>query len=218
MSGITKEQRIQSWNVQILVGRKRIAGVYQRDNLLSVADIAQELELCLIFDKPGAPWQPALLDDESKHLIILDHQNNLPFPTPDGLRDYTYVFHSPQCSRDLHSLADPCIRCATLPNRRADPRYQEIGKQSQDDRLSMVPLRKVATLKRRSTSASPVSQSPSPTKMSCLDEPIPRVVISPDEARPFINDFRANVLANWCTCVISGKGESWFRSGIVGPA
>lgn len=104
MSGVTKEQRIQSWTVQIWVGRKRVAGVYQRDNLLSVADIAHELELCLVFDKPGTPWQPALLDTASKRLIVLDYQDNLPFPTPDDLRDYTYVFHSPECSRDLHSL------------------------------------------------------------------------------------------------------------------
>lgn len=106
-----------------------------------------------------------------------------------------------------------------MPKRRADPRYQEIGKQSQDDRLAMVPLRRFATLKRRSTSTSTTrTASPSPAKTDDTDEPIiPKVIISPEEARPFINEFRSNVLANSGTCVISSKGKSWFLGGIVGP-
>lgn len=111
MAGITTEQRYQSWNVWIFVGSKRVAGVYQRANLLRVADIAHELELCLIFDKPddGTLWQPALLpkDTTSHSLIVLDHEDKLPFPTPTpkDIGDYTYIFHSSKCNRrDLHSL------------------------------------------------------------------------------------------------------------------
>lgn len=111
MAGITKEQRYQSWNVQIFVDSKLVAGLYQRDNLLRVADIAHEVELCLIFDKPAddTPWQPALLPmNTTSSLIILNHQDELPFPTPmaDDIKNYTYVFHSSHCTRgDLHSLA-----------------------------------------------------------------------------------------------------------------
>lgn len=106
-----------------------------------------------------------------------------------------------------------------MPKQRADPRYQEIGKQSQDDRLSMAPLRRITPLKRRSTSSSTASRaaSPSPAKSYNLDEPIPRVVIHPDVARPYIANFRSNVLANSSTCIITGMGKSWFNSGIVGP-
>lgn len=115
MAGITKEQRYQSWNVQLFVGSRRISGFYQRGDLLRIKDVAHELELCLTFDMPDGevPWQPALLAHRdttgtSQSLIILDHQNELPFPTPmnDEIKDYYYVFHHPsQCAhRDLHSL------------------------------------------------------------------------------------------------------------------
>lgn len=105
MAGITKEQRYQSWKVQLFVGSRRISGFYQRGDLLRVKDVTHELELCLIFDMPDGniPWQPARLaqDTTSQSLIILDHQDELTFPTPD----YYYVFHSSQCThRDLHSL------------------------------------------------------------------------------------------------------------------
>lgn len=117
MSSISKAQRVADWNVEVWSSAGRIAGVYQRGDLLSVADIAYELELCLIIDKPGgddddAPWQPALLlrddaGDGPQHLIVLDQQDSTPFPTPLRSIDcYSYIFHSSsQCTgRDLHSL------------------------------------------------------------------------------------------------------------------
>ncbi|KUI57053.1 hypothetical protein VP1G_04349 [Cytospora mali] len=79
MAGVTKTERRASWNVQIFVKDKIVAGVYQRDNLLSVADIAHELELCFVFDKPDSDtlWQPALLPKEPASrglgLIVLNH-------------------------------------------------------------------------------------------------------------------------------------------------
>ncbi|KUI70864.1 hypothetical protein VM1G_06474 [Cytospora mali] len=133
----TREQRSTSWNVEIFVGSKPIAGVYQSGDLLRVADMAYELELCLIFDKPdaAAPLQSALLQRGTTNhsLIILDHQDERPFPTPTPLGEstyYDYVFHSSQCARDLHSLTDPCIQRPGKTKRRDDPCYLEIGKQS----------------------------------------------------------------------------------------
>lgn len=41
--------------------------------------------------------------------------------------------------------------------------------------------------------------------------------MTPEEAYPYIDSFRTNILANCCTCVISGKGKSWFLGGTVGP-
>lgn len=113
MAGVTREQRSQSWNVRIWVGTspgRRVAGVYQRDNLLRVSDLAHELKLCLIFDKPDdTPLQPALLRKAAglTPLIVLDDQDDSPFPTPspDDICHYLYVFHSSQCTgRDSHSL------------------------------------------------------------------------------------------------------------------
>lgn len=109
-----KQRRYKSWNNQIFVvnGPEAVAGFYQRDNTLSIADVANELELCLIFDKPSdhTLWKPALLlkDTTSYNLVILDHEDGQPFPTPtvDEIRHWICVFHcSPQCTRrDLHSL------------------------------------------------------------------------------------------------------------------
>ncbi|KUI57636.1 hypothetical protein VP1G_10940 [Cytospora mali] len=59
---ISRGQRSFSWNVAICFRSFRVAGVYQREGMLLVQDIAHELELCLLFDKPDAAmWQPALL-------------------------------------------------------------------------------------------------------------------------------------------------------------
>lgn len=113
MAGVTKEQRHQSWNIHILVGTRCVAGFYQRDDLLRVSDLAHELELCLVFDKPHNEtlWRPALLASDSTYhgLTVLDYQDNLPFPTPEDIREYTYVFHSSECTiRNLHPLEGNC--------------------------------------------------------------------------------------------------------------
>lgn len=114
----TKAQRASSWNVEVWGNNSFcVAGVYQRDDLLSVADIAYELDLCLIFERPddddnAALWQPALLrrdpDPDTNGFIVLDQQDNSPFPTPTlgEVIGYSYVFHSSNCARrGLHSIA-----------------------------------------------------------------------------------------------------------------
>ncbi|KUI63904.1 hypothetical protein VM1G_10596 [Cytospora mali] len=225
MASIGKDERYQSWNVQIYVGLKRIAGFFQLGDLLRISDVAHELELCLVFDKPHdiGPWQPALLprDATSCGHIVLDHHNNNPFPTPasNTIEDYSYVFHDPQCtSRDQHSLQDSCIQRADLPRGRSDPRYLEIGKQSHES-FGLAPMRK----KRRSTSSPTVSRNSSPSNTQ-TDTPddlqicLPRTeLISLDKARPIIDSFRNNVLSNTTTCVVSGKGKSWCGSRLTGP-
>ncbi|KUI74466.1 hypothetical protein VM1G_10187 [Cytospora mali] len=233
MSGISRPQRQRSWNVRIYIKDSQFAGVYQRNDQLSIADIAYELDLCFIFDTHEG-WQQALLPrgTASHSIIILDRQDRLPFPTPDTVRDYDFIFHSSSlCAHgDLHSLSDPCVQRAKMPMLRVDPRYLEIGKQSQDERLSTAPLRRIAGLKRRSTSISSLSQSAtssplrtsrdepilSPTRTSG-DEPIPQTIIEQSYARSLINSFRSDTLANSSTCVITGKGKLWFDSGNAGP-
>ncbi|KUI70362.1 hypothetical protein VM1G_06254 [Cytospora mali] len=213
MAGITREQRSQSWNVQIWVGTRRVAGIHQRDSLLRVSDLAHELDLCLIFDKPDdSLLQPALLRKAAglTDLIVLNYQDDSPFPTPlpNDIWDYLYILHSSECTvRGLHYLQDSCIQRAVVPKRRADPRYQEIGKQSQDDRLATVPLRRFATLKRRSTSTSTTrTASPSPTKTFDTDEPIPKVVI-PVAKLPRNIDQRA-LQHHWDMCCLENTLSS----------
>ncbi|KUI70963.1 hypothetical protein VM1G_06570 [Cytospora mali] len=225
-SSISKETRYRSWNVNIYSddGRRIIGGFYLLGDLLRITDVFQELELCFIFDKPdaddGTIWQPALLplDAASRSFTILDHQDEHPFPIPTTgtVDEYTYVFHKSHCTnRHQHSLQDACIQCVKTLGRRTDPRYLEIGKQSLES-FGLAPLRK----KRRSASGSTLSQtsSPSPTKTDIPDEVyLPRTeVISQDEARPYIDSFRSDVLAVSDTCVITGKGKTWF-SRLVGP-
>lgn len=52
--------------------------------------------------------------------------------------------------------------------------------------------------------------------MSYPDELIPAFVISDEQARPIMESFRTNILANSETCVITGKGKAWFPGGTVG--
>ncbi|KUI73387.1 hypothetical protein VM1G_08932 [Cytospora mali] len=190
--------RSGSWNILILVNSSVIAGVYQRGDLLRVADLAHELDL----------------------LIILDHQDEQPLPTPTPGEDiaYTYIFHSSQCARrDAHSLQDPCVQCVERPSPRHEPRYQAIGKQSRDERLAMVPLRKAGHLKRRRVSSSAASwaTSPPPAKMMSLDEPIPVSVVSAEKAHSLIDSFRDNVFSSCQTCVFSGT--SFLLGTVTGP-
>lgn len=109
----SKVQREESWNVEFFNHKQRIAGVLQRGNSLRIADIAYELNLCLVFDKlddDTVPWQPALLlEAPPNNLIVLDTQDNSPFPTPatEVMNNYEYIFHSSECARpgDPHSLS-----------------------------------------------------------------------------------------------------------------
>lgn len=102
--------RCTSWNAHLYVDSKLIAGVFQRSDLISVADLAHELDLCFILDKPDGLWQPALLPraalSADRSLIVLDHQDESPIPTPSKVDAYTFVFHSSSrcANRDRHSL------------------------------------------------------------------------------------------------------------------
>lgn len=119
MSGVTRYDREQAWNVRFFVDQKVVAGVYQQGDLLLVADIARELDLCLIFNPPDIvpACQPALLSTHNASIIILDCQDKTPIPTPllNEVQDYHYVFHSSQCTRDEHTLTGnsthPPIAC-----------------------------------------------------------------------------------------------------------
>ncbi|KUI67527.1 hypothetical protein VM1G_02580 [Cytospora mali] len=224
MTTITGAARSNSWNVQLFIENKAIAGVFQRSDLLTIADLAHELDLCFIIDKSDG-WQMALLpratEPADRSLIILDHQGETPLPTPSKVDQYTLVFHSSsQCkTRGRHTLEDSCIRYMETPARRADPRYLEIGEQSPAFQ-GVPPMRK----KRRSSSSSTKSWNSSPSSPAKMDdnpdEPrLPRPdIIHPEQARRLINDFRDNVSASpgtlyTNTCVFTGQGRSWFSGG-----
>lgn len=106
---ITGAARSNSWNIELFIEDKAIAGVFQRNDLLTIADLAHELELCFIIDQPDG-WQLALLpkatESADHSLIILDYQDETPLPTPSEVDHYTFIFHSSsRCkSRDRHSL------------------------------------------------------------------------------------------------------------------
>lgn len=128
MVGITQGQRLRAWNVQLLVGIGAIAGFYQRDDFLSIADVSSDLDKCLRFPQPEGTWQPVLLpidlsrrdaraprlvgsDDSQVELtvdrepfILLDDTDMRPFPTPaTGYRTrYRYAFHSASCDNPRH--------------------------------------------------------------------------------------------------------------------
>lgn len=91
-----------------------------------------------------------------------------------------------------------------MPLIRYDPRFLEIGKQSPDISVGVAPMRK----KRRSVSSSTVSRnsSPSRTQTDSLDNfqtYVPRM-ISQDDARSFVDNFRSNVLDKSTVCVVTG--------------
>lgn len=102
-------QNVHFWAIDAYGDSAVIAGVYQRGDLLSVLDMFHELEVCFTFESPsdGTPWQPAFLQRGTGRyrLIVLDRENDAPFPTPPPgeAGHYEYVFHHAQCARDLHS-------------------------------------------------------------------------------------------------------------------
>ncbi|KUI64046.1 hypothetical protein VM1G_10808 [Cytospora mali] len=231
MAVLTIEERSYSrniyfWAINAYGDSAVIAGVYQRDNLLSVLDVVHELEVCFTFGNHGdnTTRQPAFLyrGPERYRLIILDRENDAPFPTPPSEEavHYEYVFHHSCCTQDLHSLNDSCIVQANSPMRRVDPRYMEIGESSQDPRLSVAPLRKIQAVKRRSESistASPTASS-SPAKSISAEEPIPNaILVQPEKARAAIENFRPNVIVHSSVCALSGKGKFWAPNKTVGP-
>lgn len=105
---VSKSVRAERCNVRIYTHLFKVANIYQRDGFLRVKDVAYELELCLIFDKPdddATLWQPALLSEDG-NIIILDQQDTSNFPTPPGVEivKYHYIYHSICDLRDPHSL------------------------------------------------------------------------------------------------------------------
>jgi hypothetical protein len=251
---LTKDQRMQSWNVRFMCGTDAVAGIYQRDNFLCVADVARELELCLVLNTPAPgpeSWQPALLPRDARpghdqQLLVLHKQDTTPFPTPSFRTAVLYelVFHrdSTCASGGTHSLGgmehahlpfapsrlhaangpqDRCIFRCELPTQRHDPRYLEIGRKFADPRVPTVPLRRMAGMKRRSSSSVSISMSnntsASPAGTTGTEDELPPTIISFEEARPRIDAFRSNVLTNGYTCAFSGIGKSWLFGGVAGP-
>lgn len=121
---------MQSWNVRFMVGTDAVAGIYQRDDVLNIADVAREIELCLNFNPPDAEsWQPALLlrdptTGPSQRLVVLDQQDQTPFPTPRSkdAQQYDFVFHRrAQCAGgSTHSLRGRAASPTSLPPRTTD--------------------------------------------------------------------------------------------------
>ncbi|KUI73166.1 hypothetical protein VM1G_08961 [Cytospora mali] len=137
---ISRTQRSFSWNVAVWSRSFCVAGVYQREGMLLVQDIAHELELCLLFDKPDAAlWQPALLprDTTRNGLVILDQQDN-----------------------------NSCIELAGLPKRPVDPRYLGIGEVPNDERYLRFKVRSPSCTSSRTTSPSPSRTDISDTEIS----------------------------------------------------
>ncbi|KUI70302.1 hypothetical protein VM1G_06443 [Cytospora mali] len=75
--------RARSWNVQIHADRESIAGIFQRDDLVTITDLAHELELCFILDKPDGDttWQPALFPRDDYDLLVDYHGRKVDIPS-----------------------------------------------------------------------------------------------------------------------------------------
>ncbi|KAK7743844.1 hypothetical protein SLS53_003863 [Cytospora paraplurivora] len=178
--------RSTSWNVQLYVDFKLIAGVLQHSDLINVADLAHELELCLDLDENDALWQPALLpratESADRRFIVLDHQDEHPISTPSKVDAYTHLISY------LRTAADSF----------------ETSVFDSPEVLNIAAVRK----KHRITFNSPSPRKSSPSS--------PGQANNPDEPRKFKGNFRDNVLDFTYTCVITGKGTSWFSRG-VGP-
>lgn len=86
-----------SWNVEFYNFSMPVGGVYQCADMLSIADIAHELNICFVCDPPDDNATPALIlrTRSAQNLIILDQHDDNPFPTPtnNDIHSYEYVFH-----------------------------------------------------------------------------------------------------------------------------
>lgn len=225
MAGITRDQRARAWNITFYLGKTPFAGIYQCDDCLTIANVARDLDLCLVFhtrpadDDLEAVLLPRRDDATPVEHIPLDQTNTDTFPAPTTAAHYTYLLHSSsRCAvpdGQPHSRDSDCYQQPPLPARRYDPRYVPIGKQpARAGRTFMAPLRNTKGTK-RSVSGSR-NPSTSSTQSEIDNEEIPVSVISPETARTKINTFRSNVLSNGHTaCAISGKGRSWLE-GLAG--
>lgn len=207
MADITQEQRSRGWNIKFMAGREVFAGIYQHEDMLTIGDVARDLELCIVFmDRPttGTPddWQPVLLPQVSTlpcHVhIVLDKTSTQPFPAPTSTAVYTYALHAVgQCtlpSRQLHAFDSACYHKPVVPTRRYNPKY--------------APISKLVA----STSCSPSASS---ILSDIDDERIPIANILPDTARSIVREFHANVSGAQGVCAISGKGAPWLK-GVPG--
>lgn len=170
--------------------------------------------------------------------VCLDKTDTRPFPTPaPGHRTrYRYAFHQ-VCDDPRHRGAtgalqgDPttpfphpfpypndCIRQASAPTRRRDPRYLPIKTKSTDERLRMAPLRN--SRKRKASSDSIPTQSSARSwslDTGVCEEEVPMQIISPDKGQYMVDKFRTNVLTGGVQCAVTGKGASWLGMGLGGP-
>lgn len=129
MAGISQDQRRLAWNVEFVSGLRTFAGIYQRDDFLTVADVARELDMCLSFPEPQGAWHAILLPmgttrratrvpatagpsdaeppltNDNEPFILLDKTDSRPFPTPAAghCAQYRYAFHSGSCNNPRHS-------------------------------------------------------------------------------------------------------------------
>lgn len=234
MSRITREQRSRGWNIKFFIDKDAFAGIYQRDDLLTIGDVARDLELCVVFKNMGDDeWRPTLLPrtlpnetvDNAPHVpILLDKTNKKPFPDPSaGVTKYNFFFHSAgRCdipAGQPHDLGAPCCHRPPLPMRRYDARYAPINKPSNTScKLIMAPVRSAKSLKRRSSSSPSLSRNPSAASSQSADDPDPNVedgeipisVIPATTGRSIIRSFRPSVISATSVCAISGTGRSWI--------
>ena len=233
MSRITREQRSRGWNVKFLIEKDAFAGIYQRDNLVTIGDVARDLELCVVFkDDTGDAdeWRPTLLprrqpNETDMALIILDKTNTQPFPNPRpaSVAQYNFLFHSTRrCdvpSGRSHDLASPCCRKPPLPMRRYDARYAPVNKPSNTScKLIMAPVRAAKSRKRTGSSSPSLSRDPSAASSQSADDADPSVedgeipvsVIPAATGRSIIRSFRSSVISPTSVCAISGTGRSWI--------
>lgn len=226
MAGLTRDQRAKAWNIKFFVGDSAFAGIYQDKDCLTIADVARDLDLCLVFKRPAGEQAVLLprhmnsadLADLADH-IQLDCTNTDSFPAAAVTAHYTYLFHSHnRCSvssGQSHTPDSDCYRQPPLPSRRHDVRYVAIGKQPERaGKAFMAPLRNTRATKRSASGSR--KPSPSSTQSEVENEEIPMAVISPETARANITTFRSNVLTSGnTTCAISGKGRSRL-DGLIG--
>lgn len=115
MAGLTASQRELGWNIKILLKSgivSCLAGLYQQDDFVTVADVRRELELCFVLDQQAR--HPALIpraanSEGPDSMIVLDENDLLAFPTPLAHQkvEYWYTYHDPeQCddARQNHDL------------------------------------------------------------------------------------------------------------------
>lgn len=240
MSRITREQRSRGWNIKFFIDKDAFAGIYQRHHLLTIGDVARDLELCVVFKETGDnddEWRPTLLprrrsnetvDDTSHVPILLDKTSTQPFPDPSssGTTNYNFFFHSTRhCDipddGQPHGLGSPCCHKPSLPMRRYDARYAPINKPSNTScKLIMAPVRSAKSLKRRSSSSPSLSRNPSAASSQSADDPDPSVedgeipvsVIPAATGRSIIRSFRPSVISATSICAISGTGRSWTEA------